>query len=69
MKDYIVIVRACEKNRVPDEKLDALDLIFISPVVKMDYEGDRCKALDEFDEKFQQHYFRFLQKYYALIPV
>lgn len=69
MKKYIVVVRAYEKNYVSDEKLYALDLMYVSPIVEMDYERDRCKALDEFDEKYEENFFRFLNKYYELIPV
>lgn len=69
MKKYIVVVRAYEKNYVLDEKLYALNLIYVSPVVEMDYEKDRCKALDEFDKKYGENYFRFLNKHYELIPV
>lgn len=69
MRDYIVIVRACAKNHIPDETLYALDLIFKSPVIKMDYEKDRCKALDEFDAKYGKNYSRFLNIHYELIPV
>ena len=71
MKNYIVIVR----NFMPylgqpsDERLMRLAWYYQSPVVSLDWEGNRNKALDEFDEKFGKYFSDFLYVHYQLIEV
>lgn len=69
MGEYIIIVRACAKNHIPDEKLSALNLIFVSPIINMDFEKDRCAALDKFDQKYKKRFFNFLDPHYEVIPL
>ena len=69
MKKYIVIVRdyASYHKQPSDEYLRRLDRYFISPEVMLDYENNRDKAIDEFDEKYRAHFSRFLNLHYELI--
>jgi hypothetical protein len=71
MKNYIVIVRDFNPccNQPSDEHLKALDMYYESPVVALDWESDRDKAMDEFDEKYGNHFSHFLHHNYQLIPV
>lgn len=69
MKQYIVEVRDFSFQNPTDERLKALDLIFVSPVVEMRYKENPEKAMDEFDTKFGKHFQQFLIKHYTWIPL
>ena len=71
MKNYVVIVRDFDSRgtQPSDKYLYALDRYYISPVVALDWEGNRDKAMDEFDEKYGKYFSHFLNKNYELIAV
>ena len=70
MRNYIVIVRDYSPSscRPSDEYLYALDMYYVSPVIALDWESNRDKALDKFDEKFGKYFAHFLHRNYELIP-
>ena len=71
MNNYVVIVRDFNPSRVQpsDNYLSRLGWRYISPVVALDWEGNRDKAMDEFDEKYGKYFSHFLNKNYELIAV
>lgn len=69
MKQYIVEVRDFSLQNPTDDRLKALNLFFVSPVVSMNYEKNPDKALDMFDTKFRKHFQHFLTPCYKLIPL
>lgn len=71
MNDYIVIVRDFDARRYQpsDEYLYRLDRFYRSPVVSLDWENNRDKAIDAFDEKYRKYFSHFLYPNYELIRV
>ena len=70
MKKYIVIVRDGVACHLPnDERLINLDMYYQSPVVELNWEENRDKAMDEFDMRFGKFFAHFLNPNYELIEV
>ena len=70
MKKYIVIVRDGVSCHDPnDERLINLDMYYQSPVVELNWEENRDKAMDEFDMRFRKFFAHFLNPNYELIEV
>ena len=71
MKNYIVIVRDFDPNlgQPTDEYLRRLNRYYASPIVALDWETNRDKAIDEFDAKFRKHFSHFIHLNYQLVEV
>ena len=71
MHNYIVIVRDFDAQLCcpSDKYLCLMDRFFRSPVVSLDWENNRDKAIDDFDEKYRKYFSHFLHLNYELIRV
>ena len=70
MKKYIVIVRdGVSCNNPNDVRLINLDMYYQSPIVELNWEENRDRAMDKFDARFRNLFAHFLSPNYELIEV
>ena len=69
MKTYVIIVRDLSFWKQSDDYLYALDLIYVSPIIIMNFEKEPDRAMDNFDNTYGKYFKHFLSPHYQLIPV
>ena len=71
MGNYIVIVRDFYPNltQPTDEYLLRLNRYYSSPIVTLDWENNRDKAICKFDAKFRKNFEHFICLNYQLVEV
>ena len=68
MKKYICIVRDYGYNQPSDNYLMAMDRLYQSPIIELDFKKNMDKAVDVFDEMFRKYFSHFLNINYEFIP-
>ena len=65
----IIIVRDTFADHKSDYDLRCLEAIYESPHVELNFEANRDKAMDEFEEKYRKYYSNFFAPKFEIVPL